>query len=121
MTAVGRRSRSLVGLQAELESWRCDGALPGVAQVLLGKLVFVAYPAAFDFSLVLVFAAVCRREPFGIRRSISGPTPAAMLCNSTSLRQAPMPAAWFDPLAHTHVALTMRSSRALFPTCCAPT
>lgn len=76
-------------------------------KTLPGRLVFVAYPAAFDFPFVYWYLTQYAGEnPFGYSVIDIKTYAMAMLrkpyraCGKQS-----MPAAWFDPVAHTHVAL----------------
>ncbi|WP_310452000.1 hypothetical protein [Sulfuritalea sp.] len=76
-------------------------------KALPGKPVFVAYPVVFDFSFVYWYLTQFAGEnPFGYSAIDIKTYAMAMLrkpyraCGKRS-----MPAAWFDPLAHTHVAL----------------
>ena len=76
-------------------------------KALPGRPVFVAYPAAFDFPFVLWYLnRFAGENPFGYS-VIDIKTYAVALmrrpyreCGRTS-----MPAEWFDPLPHTHVAV----------------
>jgi len=74
---------------------------------LAGKPVFVAYPSVFDFSFVYWYLMEFTGEnPFGYS-AIDIKTYAMALLRNTyraSGKQS-MPAAWFDPVPHTHVAL----------------
>lgn len=74
---------------------------------LPGRLVFVAYPAAFDFPFVYWYLTQYAGEnPFGYSVIDIKTYAMAMLRKPyrTCGKQS-MPAAWFDPVAHTHVAL----------------
>lgn len=74
---------------------------------LPGRLVFVAYPAAFDFPFVHWYLAEFTGEnPFGYS-VIDIKTYAMALLRQpyrASGKQS-MPREWFDPAPHTHVAL----------------
>ncbi|TRZ56800.1 MAG: exonuclease [Rhodocyclaceae bacterium] len=74
---------------------------------LPGKPVFVAYPSAFDFPFVYWYLLEFTAEnPFGYS-AIDIKTYAMALLRRpyrASGKRA-MPAEWFDPVAHTHVAL----------------
>lgn len=76
-------------------------------QALPGRLVLVAYPAAFDFPFVYWYLTqYAGANPFGYAVIDVKTYAMAMLrkpyraCGKQS-----MPADWFDPIAHTHVAL----------------
>lgn len=76
-------------------------------KALPGRPVFVAYPAVFDFSFVYWYLTQFAGEnPFGYAAIDIKTYAMAMLrkpyraCGKQS-----MPAEWFDPLDHTHVAL----------------
>jgi len=76
-------------------------------KLLPGRPVFVAYPAAFDFPFVYWYLTHYTGEnPFGYSVIDIKTYAMAMLrrpyraCGKRSL-----PAEWFDPHAHTHVAL----------------
>lgn len=76
-------------------------------KALPGQPVFVAYPAAFDFPFVYWYLTQYAGEnPFGYSVIDIKTYAMAMLGRPYRAcgRQA-MPAAWFDPLEHTHVAL----------------
>lgn len=74
---------------------------------LPGKPVFVAYPAAFDFPFVLWYLnRFAGENPFGY--SVIDIKTFAMAVLRQPYREcgkASMPAEWFDPAPHTHVAL----------------
>ncbi|MGE5471047.1 MAG: 3'-5' exoribonuclease domain-containing protein [Bacteroidota bacterium] len=74
---------------------------------LPGKPVFVAYPSAFDFPFVYWYLQEFTGEnPFGYS-AIDIKTYAMALLRQpyrASGKQS-MPAAWFDPVPHTHIAL----------------
>ncbi|NJD34829.1 MAG: 3'-5' exoribonuclease [Betaproteobacteria bacterium] len=74
---------------------------------LPGNLVFVAYPAAFDFPFVLWYLGHFAGEnPFGY--SVIDIKTFAMAIMRKPYREcgrASMPNEWFDPCPHTHVAL----------------
>lgn len=76
------------------------GSLPGTP-------VFVAYPAAFDFPFVYWYLTTFAGEnPFGY--SVIDIKTYAMALLRQPYRacgKQSMPAAWFDPAPHTHVAL----------------
>jgi DNA polymerase III alpha subunit (gram-positive type) len=76
-------------------------------QALPGRLVLVAYPAAFDFPFVYWYLTqYAGANPFGFAVIDVKTFAMAMLrkpyraCGKQS-----MPADWFDPVRHTHVAL----------------
>lgn len=76
-------------------------------KALPGKPVFVAYPSAFDFPFVYWYLLEFTGEnPFGYAAIDIKTYAMAMLrqpyrtCGKDS-----MPAEWFDPAPHTHVAL----------------
>jgi len=76
-------------------------------QALPGRLVLVAYPAAFDFPFVYWYLTqYAGANPFGYAVIDVKTFAMAMLrkpyraCGKQS-----MPADWFDPVRHTHVAL----------------
>jgi DNA polymerase III alpha subunit (gram-positive type) len=76
-------------------------------KALPGKPVFVAYPAAFDFSFVYWYLdRYAGENPFGFSVIDIKTYAMAMLrkpyraCGKKS-----MPEAWFDPCSHTHIAL----------------
>jgi hypothetical protein len=76
-------------------------------QALPGRLVLVAYPAAFDFPFVYWYLTqYAGANPFGYSVIDVKTYAMAMLrkpyraCGKQS-----MPADWFDPVSHTHVAL----------------
>ena len=74
---------------------------------LAEKLVFVAYPSAFDFSFVYWYLMEFTGEnPFGYS-AIDIKTYAMALLHKPYRMSGKrsMPAQWFDPLPHTHVAL----------------
>lgn len=76
-------------------------------KALPGKLVFVAYPAAFDFPFVLWYLnRYVGDNPFGY--SVIDIKTFAMAMLRKPYREcgkASMPIEWFDPVPHTHVAL----------------
>ncbi len=76
-------------------------------EALPGKPVFVAYPAAYDFLFVYWYLIRFAGEsPFS--HSALDIKSYAMAVLGTGYRQTSkktMPAAWFDKLPHTHVAL----------------
>lgn len=76
-------------------------------KALPGKPVFVAYPSAFDFPFVYSYLITFASEnPFGYSVLDIKTYAMALLRQPyrASGKQA-MPAAWFDPAPHTHVAL----------------
>lgn len=76
-------------------------------KALPGKPVFVAYPSAFDFPFVYWYLMEFTGEnPFGYA-VIDIKTYAMALLRQPyrACGKASMPAAWFDPVPHTHVAL----------------
>lgn len=76
-------------------------------KALPGRPVFVAYPAAFDFPFVQWYLERYADEnPFGYAVIDIKTYAMAMLRRPyrASGKQS-MPAAWFDPVPHTHVAL----------------
>jgi hypothetical protein len=74
---------------------------------LPGKPVFVAYPAAFDFPFVLWYLNHFAGEnPFGYSViDIKTYVMAILRKPYRECGRASMPAEWFDPSPHTHVAL----------------
>lgn len=76
-------------------------------KALPGKPVFVAYPSAFDFPFVHSYLMRFAGEnPFGY--SVLDIKTYAMALLRQPYRASgkrSMPAAWFDPTPHTHVAL----------------
>lgn len=76
-------------------------------RALPGRPVFVAYPAAFDFPFVQWYLErYADDNPFGYAVIDIKTYAMAVLRQPyrTSGKQA-MPAEWFDPVPHTHVAL----------------
>jgi hypothetical protein len=74
---------------------------------LPGKPVFVAYPVGFDFMFVHWYLVrFAGEDPFG-HSALDMKTLAMTLlgCGYRDATKRNMPAAWFDPLPHTHVAL----------------
>lgn len=74
---------------------------------LPGKPVFVAYPSAFDFPFVYWYLMEFTAEnPFGYS-AIDIKTYAMALLRRPyrACGKSSMPAEWFDPVPHTHVAL----------------
>ena len=74
---------------------------------LPGKPVFVAYPAAFDFPFVYWYLTQYAGEnPFGYS-VIDIKTYAMALLRKPyrTCAKKSMPKEWFDPFAHTHIAL----------------
>lgn len=74
---------------------------------LPGRPVFVAYPAAFDFLFVhwylIRFAG---KNPFGHSAlDIRSYAMAQMRSDYGNSAKKNMPAGWFDPLPHSHIAL----------------
>ncbi len=85
-------------------------ALPAYAawlDALPGKVVFVAYPAGFDFTFVYWYLhRFAGRSPFS--HSALDIKTLAMAVLGTRFHETAkraMPRRWFDPLPHTHVAL----------------
>ncbi|MDK9705205.1 MAG: 3'-5' exoribonuclease [Sulfuritalea sp.] len=76
-------------------------------KALPGKPVFVAYPAAFDFSFVYWYLTQFAGEnPFGYSAiDIKIYAMAIMRKPYRACGKRSMPAEWFDPVGHTHVAL----------------
>lgn len=76
-------------------------------QALPGRLVLVAYPAAFDFPFVYWYLTqYAGANPFG--HSVIDVKTYAMAMLHKPYRacgKQSMPADWFDPVSHTHVAL----------------
>lgn len=76
-------------------------------KALPGRPVFVAYPAAYDFMFVYWYLIRFAGEsPFS--HSALDIKTYAMALLGTGYRESTkrnMPAGWFDPLPHTHVAL----------------
>ena len=74
---------------------------------LPGRPVFVAYPAAFDFPFVSWYLAqYVGKNPFG--HAVIDIKSYAMAVLRKPYRQCgkqSMPAGWFDPVPHTHIAL----------------
>ena len=85
-------------------------ALPAYAvwlDALPGKPVFVGYPAAFDFLFVYWYLIrFAGRSPFGFS-ALDVKTMAMTLLQRDfrATAKKTMPARWFDPLPHEHVAL----------------
>ncbi|MFA6312583.1 MAG: hypothetical protein WCV99_08225 [Sterolibacterium sp.] len=76
-------------------------------KALPGKPVFVAYPSAFDFPFVYWYLLEFTAEnPFGYA-AIDIKTYAMALLRKPyrACGKRSMPAEWFDPVPHTHVAL----------------
>lgn len=76
-------------------------------KALPGKPVFVAYPSAFDFPFVYWYLMEFTAEnPFGYS-AIDIKTYAMALLRQPyrASGKRSMPAEWFDPVPHTHVAL----------------
>ena len=100
------------------EAWAACRANPEPPQLVIpryvawlkalpGKPVFVAYPSAFDFPFVYSYLMRFAGEnPFGYSVLDIKTYAMALLRQPyrASGKQA-MPAAWFDPAPHTHVAL----------------
>jgi hypothetical protein len=87
-----------------------QSALPryvGWLKTLPGKPVFVAYPSAFDFPFVYWYLIEFAGEnPFGY--SVIDIKTYAMALLRQPYRacgKQAMPATWFDPAPHTHIAL----------------
>lgn len=74
---------------------------------LPGRPVFVGYPAAFDFSFVYWYLLQFAGEnPFGYSAiDIKTYAMALMRKPYRACGKQSMPAQWFDPAPHTHVAL----------------
>ncbi len=74
---------------------------------LPGKVVFVAYPAGFDFTFVYWYLMrFVGRSPFGHSAlDVKTLAMALMRCDYRDAVKRRMPRRWFDPLPHTHVAL----------------
>ncbi|AMN46341.1 exonuclease [Steroidobacter denitrificans] len=76
-------------------------------RALPGKAVFVAYPAGFDFLFVYWYLIrFVGESPFGFSAlDIKSFAMAMLKKDFRRVSKKTMPARWFDPLAHTHVAL----------------
>lgn len=76
-------------------------------KALPGRPVFVAYPAAFDFPFVQWYLERYADEnPFGYAViDIKTYAMAVLRQPYRACGKQAMPAAWFDPAPHTHVAL----------------
>lgn len=76
-------------------------------KALPGRPVFVAYPAVFDFSFVYWYLAQFAGEnPFGYSAiDIKTYAMAMMRKPYRACGKRSMPVEWFDPIAHSHVAL----------------
>jgi hypothetical protein len=74
---------------------------------LPGRVVFVAYPAGFDFLFVYWYLInFVGRSPFSHSAlDIKTFAMARLRCNYRDATKRNMPAAWFDEAPHTHVAL----------------
>ncbi len=74
---------------------------------LPGTVVFVGYPAAFDFPFVAWYLTEYAQEnPFGYAViDIKSYAMALMRRPYTGIGKRNMPKTWFDPLPHTHVAI----------------
>lgn len=74
---------------------------------LPGRPVFVAYPAAFDFPFVYWYLMEFAGEnPFGYSViDIKTYAMAVLRKPYVACGKRSMPASWFDPVPHTHVAL----------------
>lgn len=110
--------RTMAWWATQPEAWaacRTDPEPPDVAtlrfvrwlRALPARPVFVAYPAAFDFPFVLWYLSEFAGEnPFGY--AVIDIKTYAMAVLKTPYRRSgksAMPAGWFDPVPHTHVAL----------------
>jgi hypothetical protein len=76
-------------------------------EALPGKPVFVGYPAAFDFMFVYWYMMrFIGRSPFSFA-ALDIKTMAMMMLYKPyrQCTKKRMPKRWFDPIAHTHVAL----------------
>ena len=104
--------------QTQPEAWaaaRADLQDPGVAlpayvawlESLPGRPVFVAYPAACDFMFVYWYLIRFAGESPFSHSALDIKTYAMALLGAEYRESAKrnMPAAWFDDLPHTHVAL----------------
>ncbi len=76
-------------------------------RALPGKPVFVAYPVGFDFMFVHWYLIRFAGEnPFGHSAlDIKTLAMALMNCGYRDATKRNMPAHWFEPAAHTHIAL----------------
>jgi hypothetical protein len=110
--------KTMAWWQSQPEAWaacRADTRDPAEAmpdyvrwlKSLPGKVVFVAYPAAYDFMFVYWYLIrFAGTSPFS--HSALDIKTYAMALLGTEYRASVkrnMPAAWFDDLPHTHVAL----------------
>ncbi len=102
----------------QTEAWaacRIDPQPPGLAMqryvdwldALPGKPVFVGYPVAFDFLFVYWYLIrFVGRSPFSHSAlDIKSYAMAVLKQPYRRISKQRMPAEWFDPLPHTHVAL----------------
>lgn len=76
-------------------------------RTLPGRAVFVAYPAGFDFLFVYWYLMrFVGESPFGFSAlDIKSFAMAILKKDFRRVSKKTMPARWFDPLVHTHVAL----------------
>lgn len=100
------------------EAWaicRKDPIEPAVAmtsyaewlEALPGKVVFVGYPASYDFLFVYWYLMrFAGRSPFGFSAlDIKSYAMAVLKKPYRESAKRNMPSRWFDPMPHTHVAL----------------
>jgi len=89
------------------EVMRAFGAHLGALSRRGERLVFMAYPASFDFAWVnWYFRRFTGTNPFGASGLCLRSYGAAMLkCSYPEAEKERFPAHWFDGLPHTHVAL----------------
>ncbi len=87
--------------------WQAMGRFVAWLRGLPARPVFVGYPAAFDFPFVLWYLTEFVGEnPFGYAViDIKTYAMAVLRRPYRACGKASMPAAWFDPAPHTHVAL----------------
>lgn len=74
---------------------------------LPGRIVFVGYPASFDFMFVAWYLSrFAEDNPFGFAAlDIKSYAMAVLTCPFGEATKERMPPEWFDDLPHTHVAL----------------
>jgi hypothetical protein len=86
---------------------RAFGAHLGALSRRWGRLVFMAYPASFDFAWInWYFRRFTGSNPFGASGLCLRSYGAGMLeCSYPEAEKERFPAHWFDGLPHTHVAL----------------
>lgn len=74
---------------------------------LPGRVVFVGYPASFDFMFVAWYLLhFAEDNPFGFAAlDIKSYAMAVLECPFGETVKERMPSEWFDDLSHTHVAL----------------